>query len=58
MDMRPRAAMKAELLHGRVFTTAADLRTQLARYARYYKQQRLHSALGYRVPVDYERGAA
>ena len=51
-------SLKAELLHGRVFATAGNLRAQLARYARYYNQERLHSALGYRSPVDYERGAA
>ena len=51
-------SLKAELLHGRVFAAAGDLRAQLARYARYYNQERLHSALGYRSPVDYERGAA
>jgi putative transposase len=51
-------SLKAELLHGRVFSTAGDLRAQLARYARYYNQERLHSALGYQSPVDYERGAA
>ena len=31
---------------------------QLRRYVRYYNHQRVHSSLGYRSPVDYERGAA
>ena len=51
-------SLKAELLHGRTFTTARALRTTLARYARYYNQERLHSSLGYQSPVDYERRAA
>lgn len=51
-------SLKAELLHGRTFTTARALRTALARYARYYNQERLHSSLGYQSPVDYERRAA
>jgi len=51
-------SLKAELLHGRTFVTARELRTQLARYAQYYNQERLHSSLGYRSPVDYERAAA
>lgn len=51
-------SLKAELLHGRTFTSARELRTRLARYAQYYNQERLHSSLGYQSPVDYERGAA
>ena len=51
-------SLKAELLHGRTFTTARALRTALTRYARYYNQERLHSSLGYQSPVDYERRAA
>jgi putative transposase len=51
-------SLKAELLHGRTFATARELRARLTRYAQYYNQRRLHSALGYQSPVDYERGAA
>ena len=50
--------LKAELLHGRTFTSARELRTRLARYAQYYNEERLHSSLDYQSPVDYERGAA
>ena len=51
-------ALKTDLVHGRQFRHVADLRQQLRRYLRYYNHQRLHSALGYRSPVDYEHGAA
>jgi putative transposase len=51
-------SLKADLVHGRRFSTVAELRQQLRRYLRYYNHQRLHSALEYRSPVDYERGAA
>ena len=51
-------SLKADVVHGRQFQTVQELRQQLRRYLRYYNHQRLHSALGYRSPVDYERGAA
>ena len=51
-------SLKADVIHGRRFETVADLRRQLARYVSYYNRKRLHSALSYRSPVDYERGAA
>lgn len=47
-------SLKAELVHGTRFATGTSLRQQVARYVRYYNHQRLHSALGYRSPVDYE----
>ena len=51
-------SLKADLVHGRQFQTVGELRQQLRRYLQYYNHQRLHSALNYRSPVDYERGAA
>lgn len=51
-------SLKAELVHGTQFATAAALRREIARYIRYYNHRRLHSALGYRSPVDYEACAA
>jgi putative transposase len=51
-------SLKADLIQGQRFQTVNELRNQLNRYVRYYNHQRLHSALGYRSPVDYERGAA
>ena len=51
-------SLKAEVIHGRSFATVAELRQALRRYVQYYNHQRLHSALGYQSPVDYEHGAA
>jgi transposase InsO family protein len=51
-------SLKADVIHGRSFHAVTELRQQLCRYIRYYNYQRLHSALGYQSPVDYERRAA
>ena len=51
-------SLKAELVHGARFETAPALRQAIACYLRYYNHQRLHSALEYRSPVDYESEAA
>lgn len=51
-------SLKAEVIHGAHFATDAALRLELRRYTQYYNHQRLHSALGYRSPVDYESCAA
>jgi transposase InsO family protein len=51
-------SLKAELVHGTVFPSASALCDAIARYMRYYKHQRLLSALNYGSPVDYERAVA
>jgi transposase InsO family protein len=51
-------SLKADMIHGRSFQTVTELRQQLRRYLPYYNHQRLHSALDYQSPVDYEDGAA
>lgn len=51
-------SFKADVVHGRRFQTIGELRQQLRWYLPYYNHQRLHSALGYQSPVDYERRAA
>jgi transposase InsO family protein len=51
-------SLKAELVHGARFETEVTLRHAIARYVRYYNYERLHSALAYRSPVDYESRAA
>lgn len=51
-------SLKADGIHGRTFDTVRDLRQHLRQYLHYYNHQRLHSALGYRSPVDYEQHAA
>jgi transposase InsO family protein len=51
-------SLKADVIHGRTFQTVTELRQVLRRYVQYYNHQRLHSALEYQSPVDYERRAA
>ena len=51
-------SLKADVIHGRSFHAVTELRHQLRRYVRYYNHRRLHSALDYQSPVDYEQGAA
>lgn len=50
--------LKAELTRGVTFVTDRALRTALHHYIRYYNARRLHSALGYRSPIAFERRAA
>jgi putative transposase len=51
-------SLKAELIRGSTFHTATALRRALRTYIRYYNHIRMHSALGYRSPVAFERLAA
>jgi transposase InsO family protein len=53
-------SLKAELIHGARFATARALRLALSGYlrSRYYDYGRLHSALRYRAPADYEARVA
>lgn len=50
-------ALKAELTRGVVFPSKPTLRRALTQYIQYYNTRRLHSALGYRTPVAFERRA-
>jgi putative transposase len=51
-------SLKAELTRGVTFLTDRALHTTLGHYIRYYNTRRLHSALGYRSPIAFERRAA
>lgn len=51
-------SLKAELTRGVTFLTERALRTALDAYIRYYNTRRMHSALGYRSPIAFERRAA
>jgi putative transposase len=48
-------SLKADAVHGLRFRDDSQMRRQLLWYIPYYNQKRLHSSLGYRSPVDYER---
>jgi transposase InsO family protein len=52
------SSFKAELVSGTRWTTLNDAHAAVADYVRFYNHQRLHSALGYRSPVQYEAGFA
>lgn len=51
-------SLKSEEVHGQVFETETHLLHALSRYIRRYNSKRLHSSLGMRSPIDYERLAA
>lgn len=51
-------SLKAETTRGITFTTDQALRALLHRYFRYYNHERIHSALGFQSPVQYEAHAA
>ena len=52
------ATLKTELVHRVTWPTRAAAQQELERFFSWYNHQRRHSALGYRSPVDYERGLA
>jgi transposase InsO family protein len=51
-------SMKAEAIHARVFADDHTLRETVGSYIRRYNLTRLHSSLGYRSPIDYEKTVA
>jgi len=48
-------SLKADRIHGERFDDDAALQATIASYIPLYNRHRLHSSLGYRSPVDYER---
>jgi putative transposase len=48
-------SMKDDAIHGHVFDNDHALRTAVCHYIRRYNHTRMHSSLGYRSPIDYER---
>lgn len=51
-------SMKSDVIRGKRFPNDALLLDTLTRYIHRYNTSRLHSSLGYRSPIDYERLAA
>lgn len=50
--------LKVELIHRTRFKTRAEARAAIFEYIEvWYNRQRLHSSLGYRSPMEYERAA-
>jgi putative transposase len=49
-------SMKSDLYHRETYTTDRQLREALSSYIDFYNQVRLHSALGYRTPMEVECG--
>jgi putative transposase len=48
-------SMKSEVIHTLTFNSDVALINVVSRYLRRYNSRRLHSALGYQTPIDYER---
>ena len=48
-------SLKAELVHQHEFTHDVDAVAHIIEYIEFYNRERLHSSLGYRSPINYER---
>jgi putative transposase len=51
-------SMKTEMYHRQTFSIEKHLKQALRSYIDFYNRVRLHSSLGYRAPVEFERTAA
>jgi len=51
-------SMKSEAIHARFFPHDRALREAVARFIRRYNLTRLHSSLGFRSPIEYEKTVA
>jgi putative transposase len=51
-------SLKTDVIHGLMFDDEGTLSDIIRDYIRRYNRSRLHSSLGYRSPIDYEKAAA
>lgn len=51
-------SMKSDMYHRRTFESDRALRYAISQYVDFYNNRRLHSALGYRSPAEFERECA
>ena len=50
-----KATLKGELIQDHLFATRAEAKSEIFRYIEvFYNRRRLHSALGFHSPVDFE----
>lgn len=51
-------SLKSDVIHGERFNSEEKLRARIRNYIAYYNRMRVHSALDYRSPIDFERARA
>jgi transposase InsO family protein len=47
--------LKTDMYHRETFQSDQQLRSAIQSYITFYNRYRMHSALGYRSPVEFER---
>jgi transposase InsO family protein len=50
--------LKSDMYHGYEFDSDQQLRSAIVSYIDFYNSTRLHSALGYRTPIEFENACS